>query len=256
MDFDLKGQIEFNKPVEFLEKELAEIKNEINNELFMKGVPKEKEGAKLVSWDIKENNLTVNIKSKEYTRSHDAILRLKNYLAEKFGKEYKIGVRYVSAKEYTITLDELDKLPIKDITVPFVKNVKVEGEKIILELEELTEIELRKRFPDKIIDLVKEKINQQHYKGKAEHWELLWESPQKKIIWDKDPSEEMEKRGWLKRGPGLGQWVFGPIATKLMRTMEKITKEELLEPLGFEEVILPKMITFDIWQKSGHMRGS
>ena len=63
------------------------------------------------------------------------------------------------------------------------------------------------------------------------------------------------KEGWLKRGASRGQWIHGPQSTRIFRTFEKIVFDELLEPLGYREMIFPKLVTWEVWMKSGHAKG-
>jgi len=104
-----------------------------------------------------------------------------------------------------------------------------------------------------MITLAADKSDAQHYEGKAEHWELMWASPGKKEAWNKDPTVEMEKKNWIMHR-GRGQWIFGPAATKILKTFESIVIEELVKPMGFSEMVFPKAETWDIWKKSGHAK--
>ena len=113
--------------------------------------------------------------------------------------------------------------------------------------------EIENRIPDRIISLLEEKL--QSYGGKAEHWELIWESASRAPKFNKDPTEEMVKLGWIKHGSSRGQWIYGPEATHIFRTFEQIVLEEIIKPLGYEEMIFPKLDTWDVWKKSGHAQG-
>jgi len=115
------------------------------------------------------------------------------------------------------------------------------------------EAELQNRIPDRIINLLEEKF--QSYGGKAEHWELLWESARKEPLFNKDPTDEMLQRSWIKHGSSRGQWIYGPEATHLFRTFERIVLDEMMSPLGYREMIFPKLDTWDVWKRSGHAQG-
>jgi seryl-tRNA synthetase len=65
----------------------------------------------------------------------------------------------------------------------------------------------------------------------------------------------MLNEGWIKRGYSRGQWIYGVEATHLFRTFEKIVLKELLESLGYEEMIFPKLVPWEVWMKSGHAQG-
>ena len=65
----------------------------------------------------------------------------------------------------------------------------------------------------------------------------------------------MQKEGWIKHGSSRGQWIYGPEATHVFRTFEQIVLEEIIRPLGYQEMIFPKLDTWDVWKKSGHAQG-
>ena len=106
-----------------------------------------------------------------------------------------------------------------------------------------------------MINLVKEKVENQYYEGKGEFWKLIGESEKKKQIWSKDPTEEMVKLGWLKQGPTKGKWFYHSQITAILRAMENIAINEVLKPLGFQEIIESHVVPFEIWLKTGHMEG-
>jgi seryl-tRNA synthetase len=109
--------------------------------------------------------------------------------------------------------------------------------------------------PDRIISLVEDKVKAQSYGGKGEHWNLLWESGKKEHGFDSDPTEELMKQGWIKRGASRGQWIHGPQSVAVFRAFERIVMEEIVKPLGYREMIFPKLVTWDVWQRSGHAKG-
>ncbi len=216
-----------------------------------KGAPKG-EGAKIDRIELTENRLNLRITSGRYVRPHDAVFRLKNFLSQELGRGYHVGVREIKGRRYRIEFD-VDKEPRKEIRLPFVKKIKFEGTRCILELKNLDEEFLRRNYVDRMVSLVSEKIDKQYYEGKEEHWELMWKSGEKEPVWHKNPSVEMERRGWIMHR-GRGQWIFGPTATGIMKAMECIVVDELLKPLNFNEVIIPKAVTWDVWKKSGHAK--
>jgi seryl-tRNA synthetase len=166
-----------------------------------------------------------------------------------------MGVREIVVNSYTIEF-ELDKTPVSIITIPFVSELDIKGTHCSMLLKDVSEEFIRKNYVDRMIRLVKEKAAAQHYEGKGKIRELLWQSSQKEMVWEKDPSDEMLKLGWLKQGPMKGRWFFRPQAAKIMRTMEMIAEEEILEAMGFQEVIEPHTETLDILIKTGHLEGT
>ena len=215
--------MEFSKRIDFLSAELPSlIATEINPKLFRKGVPQEKEGSRIVHWRIEGTKLYLIIEGTTYLRPHDAFLRLRNFLAEKWGKEYKIGVRSVGIRFYTITL-EIKKIPKEpiELKVPWVEDIQIKQKKVVIKLRDLDSTAIEDRYIERIIKRVEEKINLSLYGGKAEHWELMWESRKRKPVWDKDPTKEMEKRGWIKKFD-VGVWLHTPITAKMIRTFYNI----------------------------------
>lgn len=222
-----------------------------SKEILGKGAPEGK-GAVIEGWSVTGDRIDLKITSGRYVRPHDAVFRLRNFLSRKLGRSHHIGVREISASEYVIKF-ELDNEANAPINIPFAGEVEFKGSECTLILRDLDEEFLRRNYVDRMINLVREKVEEQHYRGKTEHWEKLWQSEAKQHVWDKDPSSEMAKRNWIKHR-GRGQWIFGPTPTRIMRVMEDIIEEELLAPLGFDEVIIPKAVTWDVWMKSGHAR--
>jgi len=257
LEFRLKGRLEFGGDVAFLRSEMPEIiVNEVNPVLFRKGVSAKREGARVTEWDVQGNTLRVTIEGTTYLRPHDALLRLRTFLGERLGKKYQVGVREVFVEDYEITYTPVKKPKTSvEVKVPWVKEVKERDGELLIRLQNLDASAIEGRYVERILERIEEKILAQEYGGKAEHWELLWQSPRKGIAWDKDPTEEMERRGWIKR-IAAGEWLHTPMSTRIMRTMDEIAREELIKPLGFEEVILPKMTPLDVWLRTGHMPGS
>lgn len=225
-----------------------------SGQLLQKGAP-EGQGARIKEWKLEGNRIDLVIDSDRYVRAHDALLRLRRPLAELLGKQYRIGVRGFDVARFEIEVES--ERPIEH-KIPYVRDIKYEKGLLQLELDvgpggSLGQPEIENRIPDRIVSLLEEKI--QSYGGKSEHWELLWESAEHPFKFNKDPTEEMVKQGWIKHGASRGQWIYGPQATHLFRTFEKIVMEEIIQPLGYREMIFPKLDTWDVWKKSGHAQG-
>jgi seryl-tRNA synthetase len=248
MKFILDCSLILSKPLQGVD--LSSLMRESSN-VLEKGAPSG-EGASIESFELKDNSLNLRILSGRHVRPHDAVFRLKNVLSGELGKKHQVGIREIKANSYGIEFD-LEKEPREKVTVPFASRLEFKGKKCILEFRNLDEEFLRKNYVDRIINLINEKVEKQHYAGKDEHWELLWQSKPKEHVWSKDPSAEMEKRNWIMHR-GRGQWIFGPIATKIIKTMEQIVVDELLKPMDVAEVIIPKAVTWDVWKRSGHAK--
>ena len=222
--------------------------------ILQKGAP-EGHGARVVEWKLAGNRIDLVIESDRYVRAHDALLRLRKPLAELLGKQYRIGVRGLDVSKFKIEVESERAIKHK---IPYVRTIDFENGKLLLDLDvgpngSLGQAEIENRIPDRIVSLLEEKL--QSYGGKGEHWELLWESEAREPKFSRDPTEEMQKAGWIKHGASRGQWIYGPEATHLFRTFEQIVLDEIIRPLGYSEMIFPKLDTWDVWKKSGHAQG-
>ncbi|MBS3790850.1 MAG: serine--tRNA ligase [Candidatus Thermoplasmatota archaeon] len=256
MRFELDTTLTFSGDIEVAEDDVDRIISIANDDLLRRGVPDQVEdgGAQVKESAIQQDNLSLKIVSDRYVRAHDAVLRLKKRLNQELGREYHVGVRKVKIDHYTIEF-ELDRGAKEDISLPYVDNIDIDGKRCEINISGLTEEQLSKNYVDRIINRVEEKIKAQYYEGKEEMWELLLKSEEKDMVWKKDPTEVMEEKGWIKRGPTKGKWFYRPEAAKILKTLEEIAVEEVLEPLGFQEVIESMMVPFDVWIDTGHMEG-
>jgi seryl-tRNA synthetase len=225
--------------------------NEANKTILTKGAP-EGQGAKVTQWSIDGDRIKLSIESGRHLRVHDAMLRMRKPLAAKLGKEFKIGIRGIEVESYTIEVPS--EKALAEMKIPYVTKMSYDSGMIKLELD-VDEAAMSNRVPDRILTLMEEKIEQLSYGGKTEHWNLLWQSEKKEHTFSDDPTKAMVEAGWIKRGASRGQWIHGPQSTKMFRTFERIVLEELLEPLGYREMIFPKLVTWEVWQKSGHAKG-
>ena len=235
MEYDLKFSITLSKEVDLegIEEEIKKLGNFELKEL-----------------KLQDNKIFIEIKSEE-RRAHEWALRIHKKLAMLLGKR-KVGVRDMWLNEYTIKI-KLDKKPLKSVSIPFCE-ISFDDDIAIMKIKDKEEEFMRRNYVDRMIRLLKEKIEKQYYEGKKEYWQLLWQSKKKESAWSSDPSEEMQKRGWIKL-LGKGKWFYMPPAAAIMRAMEKIALQEVVLPLGFKEVIEPMHVSFDTWLKTGHLEG-
>jgi len=257
MRFDVKAIFELsNELPQSAESYLEELVDEANKTLLKKGCPKgrEDEASEVKSYSVKGNTISMRIVSGRYVRAHHAVKRMKNFLAKNLGVKFRAGIRSVKAKQFKITY-ELEEEPEGEIRLPFVSKIEIKGKTVNLKLEELDEAMLEGGAADRILSLLDEKIQRQKYGGKAEHWELIWQSEKREPVWNMDPTQEMIKLGWVNRFlPGV--WYHSFTSTKIMRAMEQICLDEILNPMSFNEVMIPKVTPLHVWLKTGHMPGS
>jgi len=247
MRFDLKGNFTFSGDLSFIKKEINGFISEFNKKNLAE------KDASIENIKISKNSLFFNIVSSGNFRPHNVLLQIKNAVSKEFGKKYHLGIRDIKIQGYTIEFD-LDKKPLKKVVIPFAE-VKLKEKQATMVLKDVDEEFLRKNYIDRMINLVKEKVENQYYEGKGEFWKSIWESKEKKPVWSKDPTEEMAKLGWVQQGPTKGKWFYRPQATAILKTMEEIAIKEVLKPLGFQEIIESHIVPFDIWLKTGHMEG-
>lgn len=250
MKFELHAILTFSQDLAPVTAELTTFLIKTNDTVLAKDPART---ATIESWSIKDKSLHLTIVSETGLRPHNALLQVKNNLSAQFGKTHHLGVRSISIPQYTITF-ELDRAPEKPVTIPFAC-VAIEGKTATLTINDATEEFLQRNYIDRMINVVKEKVENQFYEGKAEFWKQIWATPEKQPVWTKDPTEEMEKLGWLKQGPTKGKWFWRPQAAAILKTMEYIAIHEVLKPLGFQEVIESHIVPFDIWLKTGHLEG-
>lgn len=248
MKFDLKSSFTFSGDISVIKKELEGTVSDFNKSLLEKD-----KTIKIEINKVQKNQLSLGISSEGLFRPHNALLQLKNVLSREFGKKHHLGIREIKIEDYTIEF-ELEKKPLKEFTIPFADVVIKEKQASII-MKNVDDEFLQKNYIDRMINLVKDKVNNQYYEGKGEFWKLIWESGEKKHVWARDPTEEMEKLGWLKQGPTKGKWFYRPQAAAILKTMEEIAIKEVLKPLGFQEVIESSIKPFDVWLKTGHMEG-
>ena len=248
MRFDLRTCMTFSGDISPLTKELKVFLSDFVKSLQIKDKTVQFEKIK-----TDKKTLSFDIISEGVFRPHNALLQLKNAIGREFGKKHHLGVRDIKITSYNVEF-ELERKPLKKTVIPFA-DVNFKDKTATLILKDVSTEFLQRNYIDRMISRVREKIENQYYEGKTEFWKLIWKSPLKTPAWSKDPTEEMTKKGWLQQGPTKGKWFYRPQIAAIMKTMEKIAIEEVLKPLGFQEVIESNIVPFDIWLRTGHMEG-
>ena len=252
MRFDLQGRFLLSADAEPAKADIEAYFAEANAGFL--AVSPQGDGGAVAVTRVAGKEVAVEVGTHGRMRAHEALLRLRKGLAERLGKKHRIGVRDVVIEAYEVGFD-VERPAKTPFTIPFARALRLDGTEVAIELEELGEEFLANNSVDRMINLVREKIEHQYYEGKGEMHHLLYASPKREAAWSKDPSEEMLKLEWLKQGPTKGKWFFRAQAAAVLRTMERIAVEEVLKPLGFEEVILPHHVSLDTWIRTGHAHG-
>jgi seryl-tRNA synthetase len=228
---------------------------EANTVLFRRGVPAgvdEQEIGRITGWKAEGDRITLEIESGPYTRAHDALFRFRKQVAGALGK-HRLGVRGIEVTGYRIVYP--GDLPDGAIPkIPHVREARRLDGAVELDLA-VDAADLENKVPDRLVRLIEEKIEAMQYGGKTEHWDLIYESPKRTLHFTQDPTEELLKRGWIKHAAARGQWIFAPQAVQLFRAFEQIVMDEIIRPLGWKEMIFPKLVPWDVWKRSGHAKG-
>ncbi|MFQ5975816.1 MAG: aminoacyl--tRNA ligase-related protein [Candidatus Hydrothermarchaeales archaeon] len=224
-------------------------------ELLQKGVPKGEEGAKIASYSVLGNKITVELISGRYARCHDAILRINKHLSSILGRGLKIGIRTIEVKSYEIWYD-LEEEPLEGLSLPFVEKLDIEGKKAHLVLKDINQEALERNYVDRLLKRLDEKVKQQHVSGKVGFVNTVETSKPrlKKYKMKEDPTEVLIKRNWVRRA-GSGVWTVLPPYAALWRAIESLVFDVIAKPLGFQELLLPKIISLDIQKRKGQLGG-
>lgn len=272
MKFKLKGKITFSKDASQAEEEIAEFIQTANNEILLKGLGQsdESEASKITDWNLDNDTLNVTIESGHKIRAHDGLLRLKNPLSQLLGKTYHLGVRKLYIDEYQVTIptgegeyefdlksadnfDQIEDLKIKDNEVTFL-------------LKNINESTIKKQSMNRIIkqvakkqeDIVKDENGEEldiTYQLNSTPGEIIATSDEFETFFEGDMTEKAIELGWVKSFPGKGQWFYGPQITALERALEEIIIERIVEKLGFQECLFPKLIPISVMEKMKYLEG-
>jgi len=237
---------------EHAESIIRKLIEDLNTNILRKGAKKEEEAAKIISYSINGNILTLEIESGAKVRLHHAALRARKYLAGALGREFKIGIRSVVLRDSIIILDEALSV---STSIPFVKSVEVKDSQTFIMLDTLTDRDIEKPIIDRLLKLLEAKEKRLKWGGKIEHWRLFKRSAKKEPKFREDPNVIIEEIGWIRRF-APGQWLYTPPITHLIRSFEKLFIETVLKPLGFIEAIYPKLVPLEIGVKTGHLKGT
>ncbi len=255
--FGLKAELQFSAEIPDDARPAVErLVLEANTVLFRKGVPKdaeERETGRITGWKTEGNRLLLDFESGTYTRVHDALFRFRKQIAPTLGK-FRLGLRGIEVLDYSVEMTGEFPEGFRIPQLPFIRESALEGDTLRMKLD-LSAADLENKVPDRIVRLVEEKIQAAGYGGKTEHWDLVFESGKKPRTFGGDPTEEMIRRGWVRHALSRGQWIHGSQSTQLFRAFEKIVMQEIIEPLGFTEMIFPKLVPWEVWKKSGHAKG-
>jgi seryl-tRNA synthetase len=186
--------------------------------------------------------------------AHTVVLRVRKPLAEFLGKKYKTGLRSTAVRNYEAEF-ETDR-PEKKFDLPFCKKITLtkKGAKILF--EDMDDLALNRNYPNRIIKRFKSKTSAQLVTGKAMKERTVRKSKKKldRYAHKKDITDELIKRGWLREF-GSGVWTVMPPFAALIKAIQDLCIDEIAKPLGFHEVIVPRLIPLEVQRKKGQLSG-
>ncbi len=272
MKFKLKGTIAFSKDATEAESDISKFIDKANNDILLKGLGQsdESEASKITKWDLQEDVLHLTIKSGHKIRAHDGLLRIKNPLSQLLGKKYHLGVRKLHIDEYKVSIPTGDGEYDFDLSVaqrlPQLEDITIKDSKVIFSIKNIDESTIRKQSVNRIIKQVAKKeenvaIGEDGeqlditYQLNSTPGEIIATSEEFETYFEGDMTKEAMERGWVKPFPGKGQWFYGPEITALERALEEILIEKVIEKLGFQECLFPKLIPIEVMEKMKYLEG-
>ena len=255
MRFELQAECKFSGE---LERVKAEIEAAVagTKPLLLKGAPrgKESEAARIQGWTVRGRVLELKIESGRYVRAHDALLRVAKSLSAMLGRKHRLGLRGIGVPEYRIELPaespervkpRLEKLPCEVIL----------GERsVTLILRDLSEADLRGRIVDRLVTMTEEALVP--IPPKVPEVKVVKQREPLEHPFKRDPLEVGKRLGWIREFPGRGQWIYAAPYAKLLRALEDVLIELVALPLGFEEMMFPKLISLEVMRRMpGYLDG-
>lgn len=207
------------------------------------------EVAQITSRNIRDKFIEVSITSGRGVRAHDALLRLKNILAQKIGPK-RIGVRriIVDRLEVRIGGSHVGEARAKEV-LEGMAEVREEREDLVVVFRNLTAQDLRERVVDRAIKLLRVEEAKPEGEKLAPFGTVLMRGSEKPFKVDIDVAVEAERRGWIKRYPGRGQWIYTPPMAALIRAISQLIIEKVAKPLEFQEWMFPRLVPMEIFKK-------
>jgi len=245
----LSGRIELSSEAEQASAEIGEAVKALNEFMERAWEKFGEEAAHLMNYSVRGRIIEIELSSGRGLRAHDALLRFKNILAEKIGVK-KIGVRRLFVDELEVRLiggrvwrERAEQL-LKGLA-----EIREDGGDLILRFRNLTDKDLRERVVDRAIKLLSAEEAVVEGEKLAPFGTVLRRGVEKPFKLAVDVAVEAEARGWIKRYPGRGQWIFTPPMTALLRALTQLIIEKVAKPLGFSEWMFPRLVPMDVFKK-------
>jgi len=232
------------------------VKNDIKDFFATEKKRLDQKGIVLVKISFLKNILSIVLSTKKEVKPYTELLYFRNKLAAVLGKKHKVGVKDIYCDDLIIE-KELSRNPLEEVKLPFTKKVDFIGRTATVEFDRLDQTALSNNYVDKILKLLDGKIAAQHVTGKAATERTVRASKKRlnKYILQEDPTQELIDRGWVKEFPGAGVWIVMPPFAALMRAMYQLVVDKIIKPLGFSEILLPRLIPLDVARRKGTLGG-
>ncbi|MCS6788187.1 MAG: hypothetical protein NZ733_02715 [Aigarchaeota archaeon] len=221
------------------------------NAALSKGVPPERatEGAKLLRFELRGNEVQFEVESGTAVWATDAVLRLKNAVAESMGRSYRVGVRGTLVEELTVRLERGFDRERAARELEGVAEVSQVGDSLEIRFTGITERELQDRLVERALRRVRVSAVAEEIAVPATFGTVLKRGPARpqKVI--EDVGQVAESLGWIKRFPGRGQWIYAPPMASLVRSIVQLIIDRICLPLGFQEWVFPRLLPIEVLQK-------
>jgi seryl-tRNA synthetase len=250
---EVTSKFVLSKEVENLKDVIESLVEKANKEVFVKGVPREspEEAAKIVSWEVKNNSLTVKVSSGTRVRAPAAVLRFRKILAEELGLNYKVGVRKLEVPEikfeFPIKTSKETLEKIQNLT--HVQEAAQKENSVTVLLKPMEETDLKKNVPDRVFSVIREMFKGEAKPTPPPQTIVVRQSKPREPKFKEDPAKVALELGWIKEFPGRGQWIYTTPYTKLLEAIENILLEEVVWKLDFQPFMLPKLIPLEVMQR-------
>lgn len=245
LKFELEGYLEATSELEPLREKIGTFIQEANAETLRRGVPKGASGARVTEWRPKNRRLEVKIEGTRFLTAHDAFKRLKNHLIKRLAKE-RIGIRRLFIDRYLLEV-EASKERVKIIDrYPLVKGAEMLDGEARITLERVEEAVIDRGDIPRLVRFIAPEARTIQRELARKVGLVIRKSKERRVRFREDPTEIAPKLGWAERFPGRGQWLYTPPYATLQTTLKDIMVEEVARPLGFVEVLFPKLIPIKV----------
>lgn len=259
MRLKLRGSLRFSDDAEGAVEDLGEALEDIERDWFKRGAP-EGGGAELSSWSLDGEELEVEIESDRYVRAHDALIRMVKPLGQKLGPTHHLGVRELRADELEAELDV--SLGEDDLgalgTLSEVEEASGDG-KVLLRFTPLDEGQLRSGLVDRVIKFVDDLAEGEDELvasiSAVEPGTILSRSEERQRKLGEDVTSELKDRGWIKRFPAKGQWIYLPPYAALYEAIREFAVESIPGKSGFDQALFPKLVPVGVMDDMRYLEG-